>query len=50
MLENKDHLVKEVASMVGYNDQYYFSKEFKKYYNVSPSVYQSNIIIRKEAK
>lgn len=50
LLENKDHLVKEVASMVGYNDQYYFSKEFKKYYNVSPSVYQSNIIIRKEAK
>ncbi len=50
LLENKDHMVKEVASLVGYNDQYFFSKEFKKYYNVSPSVYQNNIIVKKEQK
>lgn len=32
----------EVMERVGYTDPYYFSKRFKKFYGVSPSVYKTN--------
>ena len=37
--QNKDLSVKEVSQAVGYDDAYYFSKLFKKYYHTSPSKY-----------
>ncbi|MFQ9395940.1 MAG: helix-turn-helix domain-containing protein [Lachnospiraceae bacterium] len=32
--------VEEVAEQVGYHDYFYFTKAFKKYAGVSPSVYR----------
>ncbi len=46
MILNTDYSLSQIAEMVGYNDVSYFSKCFKKYYNVSPKymtkrIYQS---------
>lgn len=35
--------IDEVAEEVGYNDYFYFTKAFKKYTGVSPSVYRKNL-------
>lgn len=35
--------VKDIAEMLGFSDQYYFSKVFKQQYGVSPLVYRSQI-------
>lgn len=41
LLENKNNLnIKEISKMVGFSDVRYFSKEFKKYFKVIPSVYR----------
>jgi len=38
--ENPDRAyVREVAAAVGFDDQFYFTRKFKKYYGVSPSEY-----------
>lgn len=42
LLKNSDYSVAGVAAMVGYTDQFYFSKLFKKYNTVSPSQYRKN--------
>lgn len=42
---NKDILIKDVAYMVGYSDQFYFSRIFRSMEGVSPSEY-----IQSEAK
>lgn len=39
LLENKEYPIKDIASMVGYTDPHFFSKEFKKYRGTSPSKY-----------
>ena len=35
-----DKTIIEIAESIGYSDVYYFSKNFKKYYGISPSKYQ----------
>lgn len=42
MLKGTDMLVSQIASKVGYNDYYYFSRLFKKYYGISPTEYREN--------
>lgn len=39
MLRNSNLKINEIASSVGYNDQLYFSRVFKKLKGVSPSRY-----------
>ncbi len=38
-----DSMIKDVAVAVGMDDQLYFNKVFKKYYNVSPSEFKKKI-------
>ena len=35
--------IKDIAEMLGFSDQYYFSKVFKQQYGVSPQTYRSQI-------
>lgn len=42
LLANTSFSVAEVTYMVGFNDRKHFSKEFKKFYNLSPSDYKSS--------
>jgi len=42
LLLNTTYSVSEVTYMVGFNDRKHFSKEFKKFYNVSPTIYKSS--------
>jgi len=35
--------IQEIAEAVGYKDAYYFSKLFKKYYDLSPSAYRNKL-------
>ena len=37
--ENKEHQIISLSKAVGYNDPFYFSKSFKKFYGISPSKY-----------
>ena len=43
MAENKDFLVKDVASMVGYSDQFYFSRVFCSVTGKPPSIYAESL-------
>ncbi|MFV0502972.1 MAG: helix-turn-helix transcriptional regulator [Lachnospirales bacterium] len=43
---NRSMLVKEVSIAVGYNDQYYFSKTFKKIVGIWPSEYGKDVYRR----
>ncbi len=40
LLNKKDLSIKEISSIVGYEDAYHFSKSFKKYYGLSPAEYK----------
>ncbi|KLE17194.1 AraC family transcriptional regulator [Clostridium sp. C8] len=42
LLEKENLAIKTVAKMVGYNDPYYFSKHFKKFYGVSPNKFRAS--------
>lgn len=42
LMKDKNASIKDVAKSVGYDDAYYFSKLFKKYYGVSPSYYTND--------
>jgi signal transduction histidine kinase/ligand-binding sensor domain-containing protein/AraC-like DNA-binding protein len=44
LLKDDRHTVQEVASLVGYDDRKYFSKEFKKQFGKTPSEYASDQI------
>lgn len=41
IISNTTYPISEVAFMVGFNDRKHFSREFKKVYKVSPTVYKS---------
>ena len=41
--EYQNMKVKDIAELVGFSDQYYFSKVFKQQYGVSPSVYKTQL-------
>lgn len=43
MLQNKDFYVKDIARMVGYEDQFYFSRIFRSYTGESPSDYLKHV-------
>lgn len=40
LLKKQDLSIKEISSIVGYDDAYHFSKSFKKYYGLSPAEYK----------
>lgn len=40
LLDGSDASIREIARQVGYEDAYYFSKLFKKYYEASPMIYR----------
>ncbi|MBC7845983.1 MAG: response regulator [Flavobacterium sp.] len=42
LLMNSNYPVSEITYMVGFNDRKHFSREFKKLYNLSPTVYKSS--------
>ena len=42
LLINSHHSIAEITYMVGFNDRKHFSKEFKKFYNLSPTIYKSS--------
>ncbi|MBS5801150.1 MAG: AraC family transcriptional regulator, partial [Clostridiales bacterium] len=48
ILENNTIPINMVAKAVGYEDAYYFSKLFKKYYGMSPSTYGKQKIAQKK--
>ena len=39
LIEYPDKTLIDISESVGYSDVYYFSKNFKKYYGISPSKY-----------
>ncbi len=43
LLEDSNLSIKTIAKMVGYDDPYYFSKLYKKYYGVSPNKTRDNL-------
>ncbi|MEG1312505.1 MAG: AraC family transcriptional regulator [Romboutsia sp.] len=44
LLEDKSYTIKEVAKMVGYNDVYHYSKQFKKHYGITPSKFTNKSV------
>jgi len=42
LLMNTTYSVSEVTNMVGFNDRKHFSKEFKRFYNLSPTEYKGS--------
>ncbi|MDO4297186.1 MAG: helix-turn-helix domain-containing protein [Lachnospiraceae bacterium] len=42
LLETSDYSILEIAQMVGYNDQNYFARSFRKVYGVSPREYRNS--------
>lgn len=44
LLSDESILIKQVSKAVGIEDQFYFNKLFKKFYNISPSDFKKKII------
>lgn len=42
MLENSDKKLTEISTLVGYNDVYYFGRQFKRKIGISPGKYRKN--------
>lgn len=43
LMHDRTKKIKDIAAMVGINDQLYFNKVFKKYYHVSPREYRKKL-------
>ena len=43
LLKNSDYNVSEISNLIGYNDTAFFSRTFKKYYNVRPKPYSIRV-------
>jgi YesN/AraC family two-component response regulator len=43
MIQNTGVRVKDIAAMVGYDDQFYFSRIFRSYMDITPSEYIDNL-------
>ena len=43
LLENTDYKIGEIAEIMGYDNQLYFSRVFRKEYGVSPVQYRKKI-------
>ena len=43
LLQQSEYSIKEVTSMIGYNDQNYFSRLFKNKFGISPSEYRNSL-------
>lgn len=50
LLSNPDMMVKEAAYALGYEDQFYFNKLFKRFYGTSPSKYRRHILEQRNAE
>lgn len=44
LLQNPNLPISDIAELIGYDDQIYFSKVFKKYYSFTPSQYREKMI------
>lgn len=42
LLRSTNHPIKEIAEQLGYQDEKYFSKVFKRFYNISPLFYRTS--------
>lgn len=42
LLNNTDHSIQTISRMVGYTDEFTFSKAFKRYSGLSPKIYREN--------
>jgi AraC-like DNA-binding protein len=42
LLENSDYYINQIAAMVGYDNPFYFSREFKRCIGMSPKLYKIN--------
>ncbi len=47
LLREEQYRCSEVAEMIGFSDQFYFSKRFKLFCNCTPSEYQSGVMQRR---
>ena len=43
--ETPSTLIKDVAAMVGFDDQFYFSRVFRTYFGTSPSTYAEEVLV-----
>lgn len=43
LIRNSEHSIQEIAYMVGFNSQAYFSKIFKNHFKISPTTYRKQI-------
>ena len=43
LIKHHEFTISQISETVGYKNQFYFSKEFKKIYDDSPSSYRKNI-------
>lgn len=47
LLQNDQYRCSEIAEMIGFSDQFYFSKRFKLFCNCTPSEYQTGVVQRR---
>ena len=43
LIKHHEFTISQISETVGYKNQFYFSKEFKKFYNDSPTIYRKKL-------